>query len=98
MRDEREATDAAGLTVLGISYDSPAKNKKFAEVERFPFLLLSDEDKSIARAYGAKRLLPGAKRISYVLDEEGKVLLAYPDVDPKTHLDFILRDLAEATR
>lgn len=97
MRDEKEAVEAAGLVVFGISFDSLAKNKSFAEKEGFPFLLLSDVDKKVGKLYGASRpLVPMAKRISYVIGEDGKVLLAYPGVDPKTHLDVILADLKKA--
>lgn len=97
MRDERAATEGAGLVVLGMSFDSVEANRKFAEKQSFPFLLLSDEDKSVGKAYGAKGLMPFPRRISYVIDEEGKILLAYPDVNPKTHLEFILRDLKTAS-
>ncbi len=34
-----------------------------------------------------------AKRISYVIGEDGRILRAYAKVDPKTHLDQVLRDL-----
>jgi peroxiredoxin len=35
-----------------------------------------------------------AERISYVIGEDGRILHAYPEVDPKTHLDQVLGDLA----
>ena len=34
-----------------------------------------------------------AKRISYVIGEDGRILLAYPKVDPNAHLDQVLSDL-----
>ncbi len=34
-----------------------------------------------------------AKRISYLIDGEGRIQLAYPEVKPDEHLDQILRDL-----
>jgi peroxiredoxin Q/BCP len=93
LRDEQEAVKALNMEVLGVSYDGVKANKAFADKQDFNFLLLSDADKSIAKAYGAKGLLPLAKRVSYVIDEEGRILLAYPDVNPKTHIDVILHDL-----
>ena len=93
MRDEQSALSAHNVVVLGVSYDSVKANKAFADKQAFDFLLISDKDKSIARAYGAKGLLPVPKRVSYVIDEGGRVLFTYPDVNPKTHADVILRDL-----
>ena len=93
MRDDWASVQAAGLTVFGVSFDSVKDNKKFADKESFPFLLLSDTTKAMGKAYGAKGMMPFPRRISYVIDEEGKILLAYPDVDPKTHIKIILGDL-----
>ncbi len=68
-----------GLEVLGVSYDSPEKNRKFAEKNDLPFLLLSDSDRTLAKSVGASRaLLPYAKRVSYLVDADGIVLEIYP--------------------
>ena len=69
--------------MIGVSYDSPGKNRKFAEKNGLPFLLLSDSDHELAKSVGAARtLLPFAKRVSYLVGPDGLVLVAYPDVDP----------------
>jgi peroxiredoxin Q/BCP len=79
--------------VIGVSYDSPEKNRKFAEKNGLPFLLLSDSDHELAKSVGAARaLLPFAKRVSYLVGPDGLVLEAYPDVDPKTHAQEVLQD------
>jgi peroxiredoxin Q/BCP len=79
--------------VIGVSYDSPETNKKFAEKNGLPFLLLSDQDHELAKAVGASRaLIPAAKRISYLVGPDGTVLKAYPDVDPGTHAAEVLAD------
>jgi peroxiredoxin Q/BCP len=84
---------ALGLKVFGVSYDSPEKNRAFAEKNNLPFLLLSDRDRSLAKAVGASRaLLPVPKRISYLVDTDGTVLKAYPSVSPSKHADEVLRD------
>ena len=76
-----------------MSYDSPEKNKAFAEKNDLPFRLLSDSDHTLAKAVGASRaLLPYAKRVSYLVDADGVVLETYPDVDPKTHAAEVLED------
>jgi peroxiredoxin Q/BCP len=79
--------------VLGVSYDTPEKNRAFAEKNSLPFRLLSDRDHELAKAVGASRtLLPFAKRVSYLVGSDGKVLENYPDVDPKTHATEVLQD------
>ena len=79
--------------MLGVSYDTPAKNKTFAEKNGLPFRLLSDSDKELAKSVGAARaLMPFAKRVSYLVGADGVVLKAYPDVSPKTHAGEVLED------
>ena len=86
---------AAGLQVLGISFDTVDENRAFAEKFDFPFQLLCDVDRSVGIAYGAADdpAAGYAKRISYVIGEDGRILHAYPKVDPGTHLDDVLGDL-----
>jgi len=96
LRDHADRVEAAGLQVLGISFDSVAENRAFAEKFDFPFPLLCDVDRSIGMAYGAADVPDAgyAERISYMIGEDGRILHAYPEVDPKTHLDLVLGDLA----
>ena len=95
MRDHADRVDAAGLHVLGISFDTVDENRAFAEKFDFPFRLLCDVDRSVGLAYGAADSADAeyAKRISYVIGEDGRILHAYPKVDPNTHLDAVLGDL-----
>ncbi len=95
MRDHADRVEAAGLQVLGISFGSVEENRAFAEKFDFPFRLLCDIDRSVGMAYGAADAPDAgyAKRISYLIDEDGRILHAYPEVDPKTHLDQVLGDL-----
>jgi peroxiredoxin Q/BCP len=79
--------------VVGVSYDTPEKNRKFAAKNDLPFRLLSDRDRTLARAVGAARsLLPVPKRVSYLVGPDGTVLKAYPDVDPKGHAAEVVKD------
>ncbi len=88
--------DAAGLQVLGISFDSVDENRAFADKLDFPFGLLCDVDRSVGMAYGAADAPEAghAKRISYVVGEDGRILHAYPKVNPNRHLDQVLGDLS----
>ncbi|HEY0964497.1 MAG TPA: thioredoxin-dependent thiol peroxidase [Candidatus Paceibacterota bacterium] len=88
------------IAVLGVSKDSPQSHKKFAEKYRLPFTLLSDQKGDMIEAYGAwgeksmfGRRFMGIRRISYLIDGEGKVVRVYPEVDPASHALQILNDV-----
>lgn len=71
-RDSYEAFTDLGAEVIGISEDNQESHKAFAEHHRLPFILLSDLDGSIRKAYGVKKtlgLFPG--RVSFVIDKKG---------------------------
>jgi peroxiredoxin Q/BCP len=89
----------AGLVVLGCSIDSADAHKDFIRKNGLPFPLLLDPDKKIATAYGAVNGIPILgldRRITYVIDENGKIVKVYPSVDPSTHAIEILNDLGVA--
>lgn len=71
---------------MGVSYDSPEANAAFAEKYRFPFKLLSDSDRSIARAYGAfNEASPDyPARNTYVIGVDRKLEQVLEGVNPKT--------------
>jgi peroxiredoxin Q/BCP len=97
-RDSWAGVQAAGLRVFGVSYDKPETNRKFAEKYGLQFLLLSDRDKQLAEAVGAKTpLIPVPKRISYLVGADGTVLKAYPKVSPSGHAAEVLADLEALT-
>src|SRR5271163_2841051 len=90
----------AGLVVLGCSVDSADAHKDFIRKNGLPFPLLLDPDKKIAKAYGAANGIPILgldRRITYVIDENGKIIKVYPSVDPSTHATEILSDLGAST-
>lgn len=86
---------AAGLTVLGASFDTVEENRAFAEKFDFPYRLLCDTDRRMGMAYGVARSADEGypKRVSFVIGEDGKILHVYPKVNPKTHLDDVLADV-----
>lgn len=55
-----------------------------------PFILLSDKDKEVSRKYGADGAIV-AKRMTYVIDGDGKVIAVYPKVDVNSHSEEILK-------
>lgn len=80
------------MKILGISFDTVEENAAFARKFQFPFPLLCDTDRKIGLAYGACESPQDvyAKRISYVIGEDGKILLAYPKVDAARHPQEVL--------
>ncbi len=73
-RDSFEDFVEAGAVVIGVSQDSDGSHKRFADHHRLPFLLVSDGDKALQKAYGVPKtmgLLPG--RVTFVIDREGNV-------------------------
>jgi peroxiredoxin Q/BCP len=87
----------AGIAVFGCSVDSEGSHLAFIRKYRLPFALLLDPDGKIARAYGAVNGIPVIgldRRITYVIGEDSRILKVYPNVDPSTHAQQILHDLA----
>jgi len=73
-RDAYEDFTEAGAVVIGISSDSEARHRSFAQKHGLPFLLVSDSDGSARRAFGVAKtmgIFPG--RVTYVIDQEGIV-------------------------
>ena len=71
------------------------ENAAFAKKFDFNFPLLCDTDRSVGLAYGAcdNTDAKHAKRISYLIDGEAKVVKAYPNVDAAKHPEEVLKDL-----
>jgi peroxiredoxin len=71
-------------------------NAAFTAKEGFPFPLLSDERREAGMAYGAcdSPEARSARRISYVIDEKGKIAAAYPAVSPASHAREVMDFLA----
>ena len=97
-RDRYPSFAERRVKVFGVSFDTPAANAKFVDEQNFPFALLSDEKKELGKAVGATRPLIGyARRISFLIGPDGRILESYEDVDPATHADQVLRDIEAAS-
>lgn len=95
-RDNIFAFEAVGATIVGISIDNVADQKKFAEKYSLPFPLLADAGGSTAGEYGVLNNIMGlklAKRQSFIVDPAGRIAKHYAKVDPKTHSREVLADL-----
>jgi peroxiredoxin Q/BCP len=73
-RDSYEEFKNLGAEVIGISNDSQKSHEAFASEHKLPFILLSDSDGAVRKAYGVRKtfgLVPG--RVSFVIDKNGIV-------------------------
>ena len=93
----------AGLDIIGISPDPPAKLLRFREKEQLGITLVSDVDKSVLSAYGAfgpKKLygkeVVGVIRSTFVVDAEGRIERAAYKVKATGHVAKLRKDLGLA--
>jgi peroxiredoxin Q/BCP len=92
-RDNIDKFKSLNAKVIGISPDSPACHKKFADQYDLPITLLSDPTKGVIRKYQAAGII--TKRISYLINPEGMIEKSYPTVNPAKHAEEIINDLQE---
>jgi len=101
-RDNYARIGAFGAVLVGISPDPPDSHRAFAERHGLPFTLVSDADRSVARAYGVLRLwglLPLNKRVTFVLDRQGTIRATiHRELAIGGHLEGILAALEELRR
>lgn len=102
LRDNLPAFKKLSCVVLGVSVDSEKSHAKFVKKYDLPFTLLADADKTVVEAYGVwgkKKFMGleyiGTKRVSFLIDPQGKIAKVYEKVKPATHADEVLADLAK---
>lgn len=95
-RDGFARLQSWGIALFGCSVDTDTAHRAFAKKYGLPFPLLLDPEHKIAKAYGADNGIPILgldRRVTYVIGEDGRILKAYPRVDPGTHAVEIMHDL-----
>ncbi|MFT7521624.1 MAG: peroxiredoxin [Kiritimatiellia bacterium] len=80
------------MHIVGVSYGSPERASKWVENQGYNYEVWSDTDKVLGRALGAG---DGnvAKRITVVLDAQGRPRVRYPAVSVGTHPSDVLDDI-----
>jgi len=101
-RDSREEFLKRGVAIVGISKDSVASHRKFADKFQLDFPLLADTDHKVIAAYGAwgkkkfmGREYDGIMRDTFLINPKGEIVKAYKSVNPLTSASEILKDLDE---
>ena len=86
-----------GVVVIGVSKDSEASHRKFAEKYELPFILLSDPEKEAIQAYGVwqekknyGKVSMGVVRSTFIIDEGGLIEKVMPKVKPDTNAEEII--------
>ncbi|WP_198780269.1 thioredoxin-dependent thiol peroxidase [Shewanella putrefaciens] len=101
LRDTKAELDNHKVTVLGISPDPVAKLAKFAEKQSLNFTLLSDEDHSVADAFGVwgekkfmGKIYDGIHRISFLINTDGTIAHVFDKFKTTDHHQVVLAQLA----
>ena len=101
-RDDYSAYQKAGVTILGVSPDSPKSHTNFIAKHDLPFTLLADTEREVLKLYGAwglkkmyGREYEGVLRTTYLIGADGRIAKVYEKVKPAAHSEEILADLKE---
>jgi thioredoxin-dependent peroxiredoxin len=102
IRDHRADYDQAGARVIGVSPDTVAAQREFADKYSLDFTLLADEDHAVAERYGVwvekernGKTYMGVQRATFIIDSDGTVAHVIPKASPKTHDEVVLEALGE---
>jgi peroxiredoxin Q/BCP len=97
LRDNFSELTDKGIVVIGVSVDEVKKHKKFEDKYKLPFTLVADEEKKIVHEYGLwgeKKFMGktymGTSRVTFLIDEKGKIVHIIDKVDTKNHTAQIL--------
>jgi peroxiredoxin Q/BCP len=96
-RDDYSQYQDAGVTILGVSPDTPDSHKKFKEKYRLPFTLLADVDHAVCELYGvweSKKNIgredDGVHRTTYLIGPKGMITRVFKQVSPANHSAEVL--------
>jgi thioredoxin-dependent peroxiredoxin len=101
-RDADDVYAEKGIKVLGVSTDSEKSHQKFIAKFNLPFTLLADTDKKIVNDYGVYgekslygRKYMGVNRMTFLIDEDGKIVKIFKKVNVSEHADEVLKAFGE---
>jgi thioredoxin-dependent peroxiredoxin len=104
-RDDYHVYTENGITILGVSPDSPASHAKFKSKYNLPFSLLADEGHKVCEAYGVWGLkknygkeYEGVFRTTFLIGPEGNILKVFENVKPDGHSAEVLAALKPAQK
>ena len=99
-RDSMASIKKTGAVILGVSLDGQASHQKFIKKFSLPFPLLSDESKTVSKAYGVYKEKSmygkkywGIERSTFVIDKDGTLKSIFRKVKVDGHVDEVLAAL-----
>jgi thioredoxin-dependent peroxiredoxin len=102
-RDLDTQYEDSGADVWGVSKDGAASHRRFREKFDLPFTLLSDVDHQVAERYGIwqqksalGRTYMGMVRSTFLIDPDGRIARAWPQVKADGHAEEVLAALRDA--
>ncbi len=90
----RKKFEEEGAVILGVSRDDEISHKNFCTKYGLNFHLLADKEGKIIQAYKAKGRI-FTKRITYLIDPEGKIAFVWDKVNPAGHAKEVLEKIRE---
>lgn len=97
LRDNHKLLKKNGFVVLGVSPDSDKSHQKFITKYDLPFALLADTEHEIINKYGVwgekttfGRTYDGVHRVTYVIDEEGRIAYVIYPVESGRHAQQVM--------
>ena len=101
-RDSFSKFKRRGIEVFGVSLDSEKSHQKFTEKYSLPFRLLADTDRKLSESfgtYGKKKFMGreymGNHRMTFLIDEKGKIKKIFEKVKPEDHAEEVLAAFGE---
>ena len=83
------------MRIVGVSFDPPDKNARWAEEKGYHFELWSDTSRELAMACGAAHKADQARadRVTVLIDPQGRLVVRYePGLGLGTHPADVLED------
>jgi len=100
LRDHNQEITAKGAAILGVSAQDVASHERFTKKHRLNFPLLADTDRAVGRAYGTiggglggalRGMLGLAERVTFIIDEKGRVAHVIDSPDTANHAEQVLK-------
>jgi peroxiredoxin Q/BCP len=94
LRDAFDGLSQDGLSILGVSSDRPAAQKKFREKYRLPYPLVADFDGRVAEAFGVPAILGMALRQSFLI-RDGRIVWTSRRAQTSRHAEEVREAIAQ---
>jgi peroxiredoxin Q/BCP len=99
LRDHNAEIRKKGAAILGVSAQDAESHRKFTTKHKLNFPLLADTERAVARAYGVlggglggtlRGMLGMAERVTFIIDEKGRIAEVIDAPDTKNHAEQVL--------